>query len=243
MTGSCRLCGKQKKLCNSHIIPEWCYKPLYEDRHRFYELHPDGTSTLRRQQGIREHLLCECCEGRLNKWFETPFHTYWFDLQRSPRVQAAAGAVTIPQFDYSIFKLFHLSILWKASLSSDAYFRCVSLGPYEDKIRQLIWDRDPKPEDHYPLIGVLLVDEEEPRQVRCEFITPPGRSRLFGCHAYSLSYIGCEWIWLVTDHPNPEVKRYSEWFARENGSMLMRVKQWTESIGIKAFLDIGRKRR
>jgi hypothetical protein len=31
----CKLCLKEKELCHSHIIPEFFYKPLYTDKHKF----------------------------------------------------------------------------------------------------------------------------------------------------------------------------------------------------------------
>jgi len=31
----CKICCQQKELRDSHIIPEFFYKPMYDDKHRF----------------------------------------------------------------------------------------------------------------------------------------------------------------------------------------------------------------
>src|SRR4051794_32678372 len=64
----CRLCGSNDELRDSHIIPEFMYQPLYDDKHRAFSVSIDGTakeSVI--QKGLREKLLCQVCETRLSK--------------------------------------------------------------------------------------------------------------------------------------------------------------------------------
>ena len=66
---TCRLCLKKKVLKNSHIIPEFIYSPLYDEKHRFHVLSNMNVSgPAKLQKGIREYLLCGECEGKLSKY-------------------------------------------------------------------------------------------------------------------------------------------------------------------------------
>ena len=60
---NCKLCLKQKDLQKSHLIPEFFYKPLYDEKHRFHVLTttPEDKNIFE-QKGIREKLLCYDCE-------------------------------------------------------------------------------------------------------------------------------------------------------------------------------------
>ena len=60
---NCALCLREAALCRSHIIPEFLYEPIYDDKHRLKLLSviPEQPTTYK-QKGIWEKLLCEACE-------------------------------------------------------------------------------------------------------------------------------------------------------------------------------------
>jgi len=92
-----------------------------------------GWKTL--QKGIRERLLCVDCEQWLNDKYEKPFLKQWFvDLPLPTRIAQDAAHTAV--YDYLTFKLFHLSILFRASVSSLPTFREVHLGVHEEHIRK-----------------------------------------------------------------------------------------------------------
>jgi hypothetical protein len=68
--GRCALCQQDRELCASHIIPEFFYKPVYDEKHRFYTFSTDPADEVEgpEQKGLREHLLCKDCEGKLSAW-------------------------------------------------------------------------------------------------------------------------------------------------------------------------------
>jgi len=43
---ACKLCNNEVPLRNSHIIPEFLYASLYDDKHRFYEISVDTTKKI-----------------------------------------------------------------------------------------------------------------------------------------------------------------------------------------------------
>ena len=73
----CILCQQEKRLCDSHIIPEFAYADIYDDKHRavtFSPIAPDERKF--EQKGVRDKLLCTDCEGFINDHFEIPFLKY-----------------------------------------------------------------------------------------------------------------------------------------------------------------------
>jgi len=86
-------------------------------------------------------LLCKECEGIINR-FETYFSNAWYKQEKCPN-KVNNSAVQVTGLDYTLFRLFHLSILWRASVSKREEFSRVQLGPHEEKIRHMIFAGDP----------------------------------------------------------------------------------------------------
>src|SRR5205807_10147179 len=63
----CALCLEEARLCKSHIIPEFCFVPFYDQNHRIIEVSDVEKGRVRRmQKGFWERLLCIKCESLLN---------------------------------------------------------------------------------------------------------------------------------------------------------------------------------
>ena len=61
----CFLCLSEATLRASHVVPEFFYKPMYDEKHRFFTVSSDPERRDRmHQKGVRESLLCDDCEGR-----------------------------------------------------------------------------------------------------------------------------------------------------------------------------------
>src|SRR5438876_12386276 len=91
----CQLRGEDRKLVRSHIIPEFFYSALYDEKHVLHQ-HVRTTGEVKFvQKGHREPLLCEDCEGLLNDRYEKYFKKAWYDdggLPKVPRFEQ--GAIT-----------------------------------------------------------------------------------------------------------------------------------------------------
>src|SRR5437868_2676993 len=120
MNGTCKLCGKSRDLCNSHVVPELCYLACYDSLHRSTKFQADPNTKRIIQKGLREYLLCQECETHLSG-IENDFKTYWYDTPALPE-RIRTPVVKITGFDYRVFKLFHLSILWRASVATTKEF-------------------------------------------------------------------------------------------------------------------------
>lgn len=134
----CRLCLHDRKLCKSHIVPEFLYSPLYDSDREMMAITGRGRQGWKPlNKGIWEHLLCSDCEQYLNREYEQPFQDQWAGDDALPR-QMTKDDVHTATFSYVSFKLFHLSILFRASVSSNPMFQAIRLGMHEDRIRKML---------------------------------------------------------------------------------------------------------
>ena len=150
---TCKLCLNPAKLCWSHIIPEFCYKSMYDAKHRAVVVNPkDPSDQGYAQKGVRSKLLCRDCESLLNSRYEKPFKAYWYDEDALAPYRAGHEAGDLINIDYASFKLFHLSVLFRASVSGHPNFSEVDLGSHEDSIRQMVLAEDTGEEWQYPVM-------------------------------------------------------------------------------------------
>ena len=156
---NCRLCHRVEPLRDSHIVPEFLYRPLRNDKRQMSGINGRGRLGRRLiQRGLTEHLLCDACEQHLSNTYETPFLRSWLQAEALPRA-AEPGSTHPITVDYAPFKLFHLSILFRSSASALPSFAPVSLGPHEERLRQLLLANDPGEDWQYPIAGNLVVHD------------------------------------------------------------------------------------
>ena len=107
-----------------------------------------------------------------------------------------------------MFKLFQLSILWRASISNEEIFAGVKLGPHEETIRNMILNNDPGRPYEY---GCALYSSEGTKSLET-IIWPPRRFRFAGLICYQFFFFGFEWIYIVSKRLTkiPRVESISE---------------------------------
>jgi hypothetical protein len=222
----CRLCKTDKQLRNSHIVPEFLHDDLYNEKHQLSGINGVGTQNRQiLQKGIREPLLCEDCEQHINEHYEKPFREQW--LQKSPLPTVlAVHHIHWGNFDYSSFKLFHLSVIFRASVSSLATYQAVSLGPHEERIRNMILSRNPGLPWQYPMFGRVVVQPE----TRSPFlmVSAPELLSFKGHRCYGMMYGGVYWCFCISSHRNLDLERIG---LQPNGSMPFSSVPWNE-VGI-----------
>lgn len=100
MKGTCRLCGQDRDLQESHVIPSFVYKWLKET---------SGTGFLRfgvepnkrAQDGLKFYWLCKECEGRFSEW-ETPFANQIFHPMNDGTVEDVSYGPWLLKFCTSV---------------------------------------------------------------------------------------------------------------------------------------------
>lgn len=215
----CALCKQDKVLQNSHVIPEFMYTPLYDDKHRFHVLSSKGSkSRSQKQKGLREKLLCKDCETLLSE------HERYVSLVFTGREKITSerngNLVIIRGLNYSHFKLFGLSILWRAGVSKQQFFEKVTLGLHEEKLRKIVYTNNPGKPDKYGFFLAPLVDND--RDIK-DLMVQPTHSRLEGHLCYRFVFGGLVWVFIVSSHQPPEIFRQA--FINSSGEMLMLVSE------------------
>lgn len=220
----CRLCQSEGELRFSHILPEFLYKPLYDEKHRFIGLRPEpepGANEDLLQKGIREYLLCGDCEQHLSK-FERYASKVLRELPDTSRKPAGA-VIRVTGIDYARFKLFQLSLLWRAGVSNQASFQGVCLGPHEQRLRQMIREGNPgEPLDY----GCVLIRTRGPEKLD-NFIKLPDYLRFLEHNAYQMILAGMVWTFVVSSHSNRIHEKDS--FLAKNGTLPIHIATETGS--------------
>ena len=225
----CALCLSNTDLCKSHIIPEFMYKPTYDSKHRAHEtmLEPYGQRYL--QKGYRQRLLCKECEGRLSK-YEAYVKHVWYDQKRLPD-EMAQDELVISGLEYTQFKLFHLSVLWRASAATKPPFEKISLGTHEETLRNMILSADPGAEQQYCFTGKALVSDDDLTVLQALFVQPTQTVTPAGV-ACTFVFGGCEWIYLVESDLKTLFARY---FLNKQGTLILRKKAFLHSPVAREF--------
>jgi len=215
--GKCKLCQRQRALCKSHIVPEFAYKPIKNDNNQMLAV---GHKVRTIQTGHFEHLLCRDCENLLSR-YETKFKEAWMDTIPSSFENTVTtppnDAISVPLPDYDSFKLFHLSVLWRAAISTRfKASRDISLGPYERILAEMILNGDPGQLGDFPFLASLNLDKQQ-RPLPTVAPLSKGKGRFKGrYHYYTMTYAFCDWNFFIA-RPGPKCFRDVEKRWREQG--------------------------
>jgi hypothetical protein len=228
----CALCRQDKVLRNSHIYPEWIYKPLYDEKRRLKVLSiiPEGRNELK-QKGMREYLLCDDCEQKISVW-EGYARSVFVSPEKPLEVSREGAILRIRGLDYTKLKLFELSILWRAGVSTLPFFEKLQLGPaHEERLRQLLQACDPGDPDRYGVLMFGLKVGELPETL--QVIAEPRPIRSHGIRAYNLTFGGFLWVFHVSSRDPPPLLR--QCFLRGDGSRFISVRNALEMRNLHAF--------
>lgn len=161
---SCGRCGKSGPLADSHVIPAAFCRAIQRDCAILFQIGTDEDAFRRklRKGPYVTDILCPECDNWLNLKYE----------QHAIRALVQGRGITFVHFinedeqawrfddvDLGRLKLFLLSILWRAHMTSMVPFANFDLGSLAGRVRQMVLDEDPGAHDEFPIIparyGVL----------------------------------------------------------------------------------------
>lgn len=236
--GSCKLCGQTASLCRSHIVPELAYEPIKNAKGQMYSV---GSKVLKVQVGHRERLLCHQCEGIVSR-YETKFKNCWMDTIPShfSRLSTSHEFVSVAITDFDSFKLFHMSVFWRAAISMGFKIGSISFGPYEDRIARMIKTGDPGNAGEFPLFAVVNLDSQgRPVPTMSQIAQGEGRF-VRRYHYYVMSYAFCDWTFVLAC-PGTSWMRDLEMQWRQGQEFILMTSPHNESKPFKLMADILRR--
>lgn len=181
---------------------------------------PDQKNNLWEQKGLREQLLCKACENKLSVWER--YACLLLEGGTPVTYRTEESGVHLNGLDYAQFKLFQLSILWRAGVSSLQFFENVELGTHAERLRELLVSGEPGPPSRYGclMFGLKLEDAV------LTLISHPGRIKVHGNIAYRFVFGGFLWIFVVTGHQLPT--SLTRLFLQPNGDAFFLVRDAAE---------------
>lgn len=193
MIGICKLCKEEDEICQSHIIPEWGYEGVYDDKHRFvgYDILNQRKGKIK-QKGERERLLCKKCESFFSDW-EAYGKCVW-ELKAGRWEELPGGGLRGTDLDYRKLKLFLLSMLWRSDIAMGDIGENVSLGPHGEKIRLMLLESDPKEPLLYPCMMMRIFEGTTWNTVGLRW---PIKGRWDGQRAYSVAFKGIGLVYVI----------------------------------------------
>ena len=205
----CKLCLQEKPLLKkSHIIPNFAYKELRDNDNSFIMANlKDGTGKVTYTGLFESNILCKKCDNILLGQLEH----YGCSILYGGKMKGVTIINETNQnniewtrgsgVDYTKFKLFLLSILWRFSISSKDFYRFVDLGKHEEIIRQMIINKNASDELDYPC---FISSYRKHRDLPFQIISQPLKHRNNGGICYSVLISGLLYTFFMSKKLTPK---------------------------------------
>lgn len=193
-SGTCKLCLTEGELRDSHIISEFLYASMYDEKHRFHVVAAGEVHSSYEQKGYRERMLCQFCETKLSKW-----ETYARALLTGGallRYRREGNITWVEGIDYPRFKLFQLSILWRAGVATREFFRKVTLGPHAERLRAMLLAEDPGEPWEYGCVTIGI----HRQGTMVPVIVQPTPVRIMDAKGVRFTFGGYFWAYRIASH-------------------------------------------
>ena len=236
--GKCHLCGEEKPLVNSHVIPEFLYAPLYEPNdHRLLVIPArPGKRIQILQEGLKEKLLCQDCERCLSKWEGYARTLLEGGSTRASMRTESEDHMEISNIRYDQLKLFQLSVLWRASISTLPMFSAVELGEHSHRLHNMLLR--PFPGDSYEYGCIMMTMKAGSGLV--DMIRSPDRITIDSVDCIRFLMGGFVWVYAVTQNGRTFPMR--NMFLQERGTLVILKQNAANTEFLPAELSILRER-
>lgn len=206
---SCSLCLQNKKLSKSHSIPNAAFKSLLKSNNgNAISIYADTDTPIQyMNDSWADQILCHDCENFLNETYEKysisllrgknsgiSFHGYGFTLSKTVEIWR--------------FRLFLISILWRASISEHKSYGKVVLPNYiKDEIRNYLLTKKDIPDRLVTVCVRQIFDSETGKFSRSQlddFITSPYYRKNKDSYSFCFVFLG---IFLEIHFPGLKFKK------------------------------------
>jgi hypothetical protein len=220
----CHLCGKHAKLIKkSHIIPNFMHKVMFDDKNRMImaDLKNITAPPQFRQSGLYDkYILCAKCEELLSRLERYTSHFLFGHNTKTPAsFEKRMGpdnikSIMIRNLDYSKLKLCVLSILWRAHISTNKFFKEINISENEGVIRKMLLENDCKGEEVFK-ISILAIQGIDNEPLRL-FLNPTVKKMGEG---YIAIFFISGFFYFIDLQPKSNFKIFDNIFLRANGEL------------------------
>ena len=137
---------------------------------------------------------------------------------------------------YTKYKLFLLSILWRASISSKSFFKRINIGEHEEVIRKMIFENDPKTYDWYPIfVTTSAMDEEFTSDIILEPSQVTDKDGMVTCYFVIGGFIS---IFKLGKFLNDKVRLKTQTIIEENKITILKLQTVETMEWIKKYVGL-----
>ena len=151
--GRCKLCGEVRGLIQAHVIPRSFFRVSMdgETASAIIGTKP-GFRPIRSPNGVYDpEIVCRECEDDFSKWDDYAYK-FLIEKSRGTCTEDTSEHTSFENIDYDKLKLFCLSLLWRAGVSQQEFYRAVRLGSHEERLRGMIRTKNPGTADQYSVV-------------------------------------------------------------------------------------------
>jgi hypothetical protein len=146
--GTCQYCGNERRLVDAHIVPAaFCREMLAPGETTLYVMAMDPEQRPKRLPvgPYDQRILCRDCEDRFEKLDDYAARLLIRGRETAFRKEMLEQSeiYVCEQFDYARLKLFVLSVLWRASVSTLSFYNRVALGSRLARVGEMLDRSDP----------------------------------------------------------------------------------------------------
>jgi len=177
---------------DAHIIPKSFYLIDKTDKrpHKIISTDDDVYPEKSRTGIYDQTIVTAAGERYFLKWDDYAFKLLIENADQFQQITNPSDnkvlAYQIAEFDYHKLKMFFISLLWRAGVSSRKEFNNVNLGPHEDILKELMLNDDSGNIDDYAVLLGVFHDEKRWATIMSPF---PERYNGIRCYRFYLGNI------------------------------------------------------
>lgn len=224
-TGQCKLCYKHGRLIKqSHVIPNFMYQGIFDENNSItlYPLTNQNEKPKSYQTGFFEkYILCQKCENELFGGLERYSATilYGGNTKNPAILERRMGidgirSVLIKNIDYRLFKLFVLSILWRAHVAKNKFFKKIDIPEHEPILRNMLLSGNAGKEGHYK-ISIIAIKNKAETLIR---IFPDPEIKKNDKDYFATFFIN-GFVYFINLHPQTQFPIFKQSILRETGEI------------------------
>lgn len=249
MTGICKLCKLEKELIRkSHIIPDFIYRNsgMFDGKHRLLSFSKeDITNNIKpkyEQTGIYDgNILCANCDnvviGRYEKYASQIIYSQNLNEETQIECDEYLDNGTLYSvckgIDYKKYRLFLLSILFRACISKDDFFKQVELSPENlEHLRDMIYTDNAGSYNDFPFTVSSFAKLEE---FSPDLVINPFKVEIDGLTKYDFVFAGMYYSFFIGN--NLDVSKFESLLLKPDESELIIIHHTGES-GMNLFKNL-----
>jgi hypothetical protein len=162
---------QEAKMVDAHVIPRSFFEAIKSKGKQDYLVMAStetGMFDKRSRIGVYDStILCSTCEKLFSPWDDYAARLLLSKALPKDILYEDSGrpiARVIASYDYERLMLFFVSLLWRASVSTQPFYSRIKAGPHEEILRQVILRKDLSLNKRVSVLLAQFVNYDDPSQ-------------------------------------------------------------------------------